>query len=143
MAYLSHYYKDTLDYAIVDILDTKYPSSLRYKELVEEINKYCRIPHSTLSRHLKRLVGKEILYRTEDRKYGPTFYSLTKKFKKSLDIQKKRYPTNYIQETFSLHPFRKIAISYSFKKEWLSPHYKAIQEGKSWKGYKIYRPRRY
>jgi DNA-binding transcriptional ArsR family regulator len=121
-----------LDYAIVDILDTKYPSSLRHKELVEEISKYCRVPDSTLSRHLKRLVGKEILYRREDKKYGPTFYSLTKKFKDSLDIQKKHYSTNYLEKTFSLYPFYKSAISFSFKKGWFSAD-KIIREGKIFK----------
>jgi DNA-binding transcriptional ArsR family regulator len=132
LAYLAHYYKETLDYAIVDILDTKYPSSLGYMELIVEISKYCRVAHSTLSRHLKRLVGKEILYRREDRKYGPTFYSLTTKFKDSLDIQKKHYPANYLEKTFSLYPFNQSAISYSFKKGWFSA-YKVIQEGKIFK----------
>jgi len=113
-----HYYKEALDYAVVDILDRKYPVYLRYNELVQEITIYCSVPPSTLSRHLKRLVGKEILYRREDKKYGPTFYSLTKKFKDSLDIQKKHYATNYIEKTVSLYPYNQSAVGFDFKKGW-------------------------
>ena len=32
-----HYYKEALDYAVVDILDRKYPVYLRYNELVQEM----------------------------------------------------------------------------------------------------------
>ncbi|MDP9287229.1 MAG: hypothetical protein M3P08_03420 [Thermoproteota archaeon] len=116
---INYYYKRTLDYAIVEILDTVYPAFLRYHELEEEISLHCTIPSSTMSRHLKRLVGKQILHRREEKKYGPTFYSLTKKFKDSLDIQKKHYPMNYLEETFSLSSFDKSAVSFNFKKEWL------------------------
>jgi DNA-binding HxlR family transcriptional regulator len=116
---INYYYKHVLDYAIVEILDAIYPSFLRYHELEQEISLHCRIPSSTLSRHLKRLVGKEILSRREEKKYGPTFYSLTKKFKDSLDIQKKHYPPSYLEKTFLLHPFNKNANSFDFKKEWL------------------------
>jgi len=113
-----HYYKDSLDYAIVDILDI-YPQLLGYSEIVNEIKLYCNIPPSTFSRHLKRLVGKEILFRREDKKYGPTSYSLTKKFNDSLQIQKKHYPTNYFRKTFDLYPFNESAAYFNFKKEWL------------------------
>jgi DNA-binding HxlR family transcriptional regulator len=111
---------DALDYAVVDILDTKYPLSLGYNELVKEISIYCNVPHYTLSRHLKRLVGKEILYRKENRKYGPTFYSLTTKFKESLDIQRKHYPTNYLENTFSLYPYSRwrYEVAFDFRKGW-------------------------
>lgn len=108
-----------LDYAIVEILDAIYPSFLRYHELEEEMSLQCKVPSSTLSRHLKRLVGKEILSRREEKKYGPTFYSLTKAFKGSLDLRKKWYAANYLEETFSIEPFNKSAVSFSFKKEWL------------------------
>ena len=107
-----------LDYAIVEILDAIYPSFLRYHELEEEMSLHCTVPSSTLSRHLKRLVGKEILHRREEKKFGSTFYSLTKEFKGSLDLRKKWYPTNYLEETFSIDPFNKSAVSFSFKKEW-------------------------
>lgn len=111
-------YKSALDYAIVDILDTKYPRSLGYNELVKGISRYCNVPPSTLSRHLKRVVAKEILSRREDRKYGPTFYSLTTKFKEALDIQRKHYPTNYLEKTFSLYPYSwwRYEVTFDFRK---------------------------
>ena len=36
---------------------------------------------------------------------GHTFYSLTKEFNASLNIQRKHYPTGYLEKTLSLHNF--------------------------------------
>jgi DNA-binding HxlR family transcriptional regulator len=96
-------YKSILDYAIVDIFDTEH-SCLRYHEIEQEISLYCKVSSATLSLHLIRLVERNVLARRVDDN-GHTFYSLTKRFKGSLDIQKKHYPTNYIEKTLSLHDF--------------------------------------
>jgi DNA-binding transcriptional ArsR family regulator len=99
-----YYYKNELDYAILEILDIKYPLSLRCKEIEQEINLHLesKIRPSTLSRHLRRLEERKVIDRTQDWKCGPTHYSLKKEFKDSLDTNKQQYPTTYIQETLSL-----------------------------------------
>jgi DNA-binding HxlR family transcriptional regulator len=111
-----HRYKDILDYTIIDILDTKYPSCLRYYELEREISLHCKISSSTLARHLARLVGRKALDRQEEKKYGHTFYSLTKEFKDSLHIQKKYYPKNYFEKTLSLNNYRITDYGFDFDK---------------------------
>src|SRR6476620_6022808 len=100
---MRHYYKDALDYAIIEIVDTK-GSPLRYHELEEEINLHCNLCSATLSLHLRKLVDREVLYRREE-KNGHTFYSLTKKFKDALDIQKKRNTTKFIEKTLDISTF--------------------------------------
>jgi DNA-binding HxlR family transcriptional regulator len=114
---IEHYCKHDLDYTILDILDTKYPLSLRYLELEEEINLHCKskVSSSTLSRRLTRLVGRRIVDRKEERKYGPTYYSLTKQCKDSLDIQKKCYPANYLEKTLTF--FDSFDYSFNFGKD--------------------------
>lgn len=64
------------------------------------------MPSATLSLHLRALVGGNVLQRKVE-KNGHTFYSLTSKFREALEIQKKHYPTNYIEKTLSLSTFRK------------------------------------
>lgn len=113
MTYLR--YRKVLDYAIVDIVDLKH-SSLRYCEIEREISVHCRVSSATLSRHLTRLVGRNVLHRIVEEN-GHTFYSLTKRFKESMDIQKKHYPVNYIEKTLSLHDFRQFDYSFTFSKE--------------------------
>jgi DNA-binding PadR family transcriptional regulator len=110
-----HYYKNRLDYAIVDILDTR-DTHARYFEL--ESSLCCRVSSSSLVRHLKRLVGGKIIDRKVE-KDGHTLYALTKQFKEKLDIQKKAYPANYLAMTFSLYPFNQYEyeVSYSFHKD--------------------------
>lgn len=102
-----YYYKDVLDYAIVEILNEKYPLRLRYKELEQGINLYLesKISPSTLYRHLEELVFRWVIYKKQLRKHGPSYYSLTKKFKNALDIKKKHFPNTYAQETLSLSSF--------------------------------------
>ena len=102
---MKHYYKDALDYAIVDILEAK-ELALRYHELEGEIRSYCSVSSATLSLHLRALVGGNVLQRRIE-KNGHTFYSLTSEFKEALEIQKKHYPTNYLEETLLLSTFRK------------------------------------
>jgi DNA-binding MarR family transcriptional regulator len=111
-------YKYILDYAIVDVLDTKLPSYLRYQELEQEISLHCKLSSSTLARHLKRLVGGTIVERKVE-KDGHTSYSLTRDFREKLDIKKKSYPMNYLDMTFSLYPFNQYQyeVSYSFHKD--------------------------
>ena len=100
---MRYFYKDTLDYAIVDILDTK-KYRLRYHEIEEEIRLYCKLSSSTLSRHLTGLINRNILHKEQEMN-GHTFYSLTKGFNDSLNIQRKHYPTGYLEKTLSLHNF--------------------------------------
>jgi DNA-binding HxlR family transcriptional regulator len=98
-------YKEILDYAIVEILDAE-NSPLKFHELIEKIEKYCKISTSTLTYHLETLAGRSIVERTV-LKNGRATYSLTKKFKETSEIQRKYYPTNYWKETFSLETFSK------------------------------------
>jgi DNA-binding HxlR family transcriptional regulator len=92
-----------LDYAIVEVLDAE-NSPLKFDELVERIEKYCRISPSTLTLHLKVLAGRSVLKRTL-LENGRATYSLTKEFKDAAEIQRKYYPTSYWKETFSLETF--------------------------------------
>jgi DNA-binding HxlR family transcriptional regulator len=101
---LRYYYKHTLDYAIVEIFDTSY--RLRYHELEEEIRSYCKLSSATLSRHLARLINRNVLYKDEEIN-GRVFYSLTVEFNDSLNIQRKNYPWDYLEKTLSLHNFNK------------------------------------
>ena len=88
---------------MVNILDTK-KYRLRYHELEEEIRSYCKLSSPTLSRHLTRLINRNVLYKDEQIN-GHTFYSLTEEFNDSLNIQRKHYPTGYLEKTLSLHNF--------------------------------------
>ena len=100
------YYKHTLDYAIVDTLDSRYPSYLRYRELEKEVSLYHKVPSATLSFHLWDMRFRHVLDKKEE-KNGYTFYSLTNEFKDQLDAQKKQHPTDYVKETLSLPEFRR------------------------------------
>ena len=100
---MRYFYKDTLDYAIVDILDTK-KYRLRYHEIEEEIRSHCKLSSSTLSRHLTGLINRNILHKEQEMN-GHTFYSLTEEFNDSLNLQRKHYPTGYLEKTLSLHNF--------------------------------------
>jgi DNA-binding HxlR family transcriptional regulator len=98
-------YKEILDYAIVEILIAE-NSPLKFDELKERIEKYCKISPSTLTYHLKTLAGRSIVER-KPLKNGRATYSLTKTFKDASEIQRKHYPTSYWKETFSLETFSK------------------------------------
>ena len=100
------YYKHTLDYVIVDTLDSRYPSYLRYRELEKEVSLYHKVPSATLSFHLWDMRFRHVLDKKEE-KNGYTFYSLTNEFKDQLDAQKKQHPTDYVKETLSLPEFRR------------------------------------
>ncbi|MGB8035004.1 MAG: hypothetical protein WCF03_14415 [Nitrososphaeraceae archaeon] len=100
------YYKHTLDYVIVDTLDSRYPSYLRYRELEKEVSLYHKVPSATLSFHLWDMRFRHVLDKKEE-KNGYTFYSLTNEFKDQLDAQKKQHPTDCVKETLSLPEFRR------------------------------------
>ena len=103
-------YKHTLDYAIVEILDTQH-SSLKYHELAEKIEKYCKISSSTLTRHLRVLARRSIVERTLFNN-GRATYSLTKKFKDASEMQRRHYPISYLKETCSLETFSIYTLFY-------------------------------
>ncbi len=103
--------------AIIEILEENYPYSLSYKQLEEEVNFRCKgeEPSSaTFTNYLYMLSGiksqyisfvyKGVLHRKIEENLT-THYSLTKEFKDSLDIQKGKSPTTYIQYTLSLAQF--------------------------------------
>jgi DNA-binding HxlR family transcriptional regulator len=115
-------YKYILDYAIVDILDTKHRSYLRYHELEQEISLHCKLSSATLVRHLTRLVGRNVLERRIEQNNSKTFYSLTKEFKVSLDIQKKHYPKSYFEKTLSLNNFTNFDYGFTLSKAKYSPN---------------------
>jgi hypothetical protein len=96
-------YKEILDCAIVEILAAE-NSLLKFNELLEKIEKYCKISVSTLTYHLKTLAGRSVVERTL-LKNGRATYFLTQRFKEALEIQRKCYPTNYWEKTFSLETF--------------------------------------
>lgn len=98
------YYKHELDYLLVEILDTKYPLYMRYRDLEKELNLYGKISSTTLSLHLTDLRLRDVLYRRKE-KNGHTFYLLTEKFKGELEIKKEKYPTSFAKETLSLPNF--------------------------------------
>lgn len=101
---------------IVEILEKKYPHSLTNKELKNEVNLHCKgkEPSSaTFTDYLYILSGRKSQYyisfaaykgvvnrRVEDNL--STHYSLTKEFKDSLDRQKAKSPTTYIENALSL-----------------------------------------
>jgi hypothetical protein len=110
-----------LDNMIVKILE--YRKSLRYTELVEEVNRCCEgkkpssstfdqilpIGHtsgkqlkkpssSTFDRRLEDLIQRGVLHR-ELKKDRSTNYSLIEEFKDSMDKRKKKYPTIYVEKT--------------------------------------------
>jgi hypothetical protein len=114
-------YKYILDYAIVDILDTKHPSYLRYHELEQEISLHCKLSSATLLRHLTRLLGRNVLERTEQNNSN-TFYSLTKEFKVSLDIHKKHYPKSYFEKTLSLNNFPNFDYGFTLSETKYTPN---------------------
>jgi hypothetical protein len=102
---------------IVEILEKKYPNSLTYKELEKEVNlryKGQEPSSATLTNYLNMLSGRKtqyisfvykgVLHRKIEENLT-TRYSLTKEFKDSLDIQKGKSPTTYIQDTLSLPQF--------------------------------------
>ena len=115
-----YYYKHELDYVIVEILDTKYPSYLRYSELEKEINSGLsrKVSPATLSFHLSELSFFRNVLDKRKEKNRHTSYSLTKKFKDELDIQKRKYPTTFAKETLSLRNFSR---STSIELEWGIP----------------------
>ena len=115
-------YKYILDYAIVDILDTKHTSYLRYHELEQEISLHGKLSSATLVRHLTRLVGRNVLERRIEQNNSKTFYSLTKEFKVSLDIQKKHYPKGYFEKTLSLNNFTNFDYGFTLSKAKYSPN---------------------
>ena len=123
-----------MDYAIVEILDAE-NSPLKFLELIEKIEKYCKISPSTLTYHLKTLAGRNMVERTL-LKNGRALYSLTKKFKEASEIQRQHYPTNHWKETFSLEAFSKDTF-WGSKPDFPKPRFKIYwpqREGKppSW-----------
>jgi hypothetical protein len=117
-----------LDNMIGKILE--HPKSLRYKDLVEGVNRRCKgekptslrfdeirpigykpeqqekkPPNSTFDRHLLNLEQRGVLHR-QVHKDRSTHYSLTKDFQRELDKQKKKHPIAYIEWT--LEQFRTI-----------------------------------
>jgi len=99
-----HYYKHTLDFVIVELLDVKYPSYLRYYEIEKEVSLYHKVPSKTLSLHLRDLRLRNALEKIKQ-KNNHTFYSLTNEFKVELDIQKRNYPIIFVKEALSLRRF--------------------------------------
>ena len=114
-----------LDSIIVQILE--YRKSLIYTELYEEVNRQgekkkpsgpivgrvvsigCKAevqwkkpPNSTFDRRLKELEQRGILHK--EYKGINTYYSLTKRFRCSLDKNKQEHPATYIER--ALHQFR-------------------------------------
>jgi hypothetical protein len=88
-----------LDNTIVKILE--YRKSLRYTELVEEVNRCCeekKPSGSTFDRRLEDLIQRGVLHR-ELKKDRSTHYSLIEEFKDSMDKLKKKYPTIYVEKT--------------------------------------------
>jgi hypothetical protein len=115
-----YYYKHELDYVIVEILDSKYPLYLRYSEIEKTINAGLsrKVPSATLSSHLLDLnLFRNVLNKRKE-KNRHTFYSLTKKFKDDLDIQKRKYPTTFAKVTLSLPKFSR---STSIELQWGVP----------------------
>jgi hypothetical protein len=102
---------------IVEILEYKYPHSLTYKELEKEVNLRCKgkEPSSAIftnylymlcgiySQYLSSIYKGVLSRKVEDNR--STHYSLTKEFKDSLDIQKRKSPTTYIEDALSLSQF--------------------------------------
>jgi hypothetical protein len=111
-----YYYKHELDYAIVELIDAKYPLPVRYSEIEKEINLHLshKIPSATLSFHLTDLYEIRDVLEKKKRRNGYTYYSLTKEFKKELDKQRKIDPDNYSKEALSSSPF---------KRQWSYPLY--------------------
>jgi hypothetical protein len=96
-----------LDIIAVKILEKKYPFSLIYTRLVDEINLRFEGKNpstATFRSHLVNLCDRDILNKERDR-YGGTHYSLTKEFKDLLDIQKNNYPIAYVEKTLYSHQF--------------------------------------
>jgi hypothetical protein len=102
---------------IVETLDKKYPNSLTYKELKKEVNlryKGKEPSSATFTNYLNMLSGRKsqyisfvyqgVLHRKIEENLT-TGYSLIKEYKDSLDIQKGKFRTAYIQETLSLPQF--------------------------------------
>jgi len=103
--------------AIIEILEEKYPYFLTYKQLEEAVNlryKGKEPSSATFTNYLYMLSGRKsqyipfiytgVLHRKIEENLT-THYSLTKEFKDSLDIQKGKSPTTYIQYTLSLAQF--------------------------------------
>jgi hypothetical protein len=118
---------------IVEILEKKYPHSLRYKELEKEVNLRCkgkRPSTATLTKYLDMLsgresqyslfIGKGVLHRKVEENRS-TRYSLTKELKDSLDRQKGKSPTTYIQDTLSLPQFSDSEADYEKPIEIIKP----------------------
>jgi hypothetical protein len=57
------------------------------------------------------LIYKDVLHRKVEENRS-THYSLTRQFKDSLDIHKKKYPTIYIEKTLSLLQFSEYPDSF-------------------------------
>ena len=54
--------------------------------------------------YLTRLINRNILHKEQEIN-GHTFYSLIEEFNDSLNLQRKHYPTGYLEKTLSLHNF--------------------------------------
>jgi len=93
---------------------------MRYSELEKEINSGLshKVPSATLSFHLSELSFFRNVLDKRKEKNRHTSYSLTKKFKDELDIQKRKYPTTFAKETLSLRNFSR---STSIELEWGIP----------------------
>lgn len=102
------YYKAELDYVIVGMLDSRYPSSMRYNQIEKEISSCLprKVPSATLSLHLGDLRFRHVLDKRKEQNRH-TFYSLTKEFKDKLDIQKTEHPESYEKNALSLDHFRR------------------------------------
>jgi hypothetical protein len=102
-----YYYKHELDYLIIEILDSKYPSYLRYSELENEINSGLshKVSSGTFSSHLLELrLFRNVLVKSKE-KNRHTSYSLTRGFKDQLEILKRNHPITFAKETLSLPKF--------------------------------------
>lgn len=92
-----------MDDCIVYIFTEHKFSELRYNLLEKEMNLRHRVSTATLSSHLKKLYGREILC-IRVKKNGHTYYSLTKRFRDRLEYEMKHAqpPINrYLRNTFS------------------------------------------
>ena len=107
-------YDENLDYWIVRILLDSIQMELRHNQLKRELNlQHKVVSTATYSYHLKKLWGGEILHRRVE-KNGHSHYSLTEKFKDVLEIERKKDPTKYLENTFSRFDRTKVQ---SFHKE--------------------------
>lgn len=95
-------YDEDLDQWIVLIFLDSRRLELRYNQLERELNlrREDKASTATLSSHLKRLWGAEILHRRVE-KNGHTHYSLTERFGAVLENERKHDQTKYIENALS------------------------------------------